>query len=83
MDHASSEQKVYEQATNAYAMASMLDPKNVWPHIWAGGVFEKQKDIERAKMAFASALDLAKADPSCDKRLVQSLQEKVQIMNRK
>ena len=83
LGHASRSQKHYEQAINAYAMASAINPKDYWPHVWAGATFSEQKDKTHAKMAFEEALVLAEADTSCDKELIRSIRQKIAVSTTK
>ena len=75
--HASFQQHNYEQAINGYTMASSLHPEDVWPHIWAANSFEKHNDPEYAKMALEEALELEKAKPSPDAKIVASLKSRL------
>ena len=76
--HSSFYLHLYKQAIDAYSMASMLHPEDVWPHIWAGNCFEKEKDIGHAQMAFRDALVLEQAKQKPDTKLIHSLERRLQ-----
>jgi len=77
LGHSSFHLHHYKQAIDAYSMASALNPEDVWPHIWAANSFEKEKDLEYAKMALQEALALEKAKPKPDSQLINSLERRL------
>ena len=81
--HSSFQNNHYEQAIDAYSIASGMDPENIWPHIWAANCFEAVKDSEHACMALSEALSLEKAKKSPDREMVHSLEMRLQENKKK
>ena len=78
LGHSAFQNKNYQQAINAYCMASALYPEDPWPHIWAANTFEEEKEYEDAKMAIGEALSIEKAKMPKNQELIQSLEERFQ-----
>lgn len=78
LGHSAFQNKTYEQAINAYSMASGLQPEDAWPHVWAANTFEEEKDFAHAKMALTEALHLEKAKSEKDHDFIRSLEERFQ-----
>jgi tetratricopeptide (TPR) repeat protein len=78
LGHSCFQNKHYEQSINAYSMASILDPHDTWPHVWAANTFEAQKDFAHARMALDEALKLENAKAEKNHNLIRSLEKRVQ-----
>lgn len=77
LGHSCFQERDYSQAINAYAMASTIDPENVWPHIWAANTFEKIKDFQYVKMALNNALSLLKSKTPKHTELISALEARL------
>jgi tetratricopeptide (TPR) repeat protein len=78
LGHSSYQNKHYPQSTSAYGMASGLDPKNAWPHIWAANCFEEEKDYTLASRALHEAITLLSSMKPQNVNLISSLEERIQ-----
>jgi len=76
--HTNFQQNNYQEAVTCYSMASMLNPQDIWPHIWAANSFEKEKDPDSTKMALSEALTLEKEKPAPDYEILNSLEYRIQ-----
>ncbi len=75
--HTNFQNKNYQEAINSYAMASALDPTNIWPHIWAANTFEAMNDFHHASMALQNALDQLAQEVPKNQELIQTVEERI------
>ena len=83
LGHSSVLQKKYQEAVDCYCMASSLDPKNVWPHVYAANCFIEIKDYKHAKMALKDALKLQKENKQADAQLTKTIEAQLHTIQHK
>jgi tetratricopeptide (TPR) repeat protein len=78
LGHSAFQNKNNELAIRSYSMASMLNPENLWPHVWAANTFEQNQDFDHAKIALDCAMSLSQAERIKDQSIIQFLENKMQ-----
>lgn len=75
--HSCYQNEHFQDALNAYAMASGFEPENIWPYIWIANCLEAEKDYTSAAKALQEALALLQSLTPKNRGMIHSLEERL------